>query len=82
MRVMRNAYIDGVLVGPHLAAAAAELEERDESERQLEGQDHLHTHARAGRELINYYTVKLIINHSRKNPLRALITMMCASTRE
>lgn len=43
------AYIDGVLVGPHLAAAAAELEERDESERQLEGQDHLHTHARTSR---------------------------------
>jgi len=38
-----SAYIDGVLVGSHLAAAAAELEERDEGERQLKGQDHLHT---------------------------------------
>lgn len=39
----------------------------------------IRTHARAGRELINYYlyyyyTAKLITNHSRKNPLRALIT--------
>ena len=38
-----SAYIDGVLVGSHLAAAAAELEEWDEGERQLKGQDHLHT---------------------------------------
>ena len=38
-----GAYIDGVLVGSHLAAAAAELEKWDEGERQLKGQDHLHT---------------------------------------
>lgn len=43
-----SAYINGVLVGPHLAPAAAELEEWDEGERQLKGQDHLHIFACTG----------------------------------
>lgn len=34
-------YVDGVLVGPHLASAAAELEKWNEGKRQLKGQYHL-----------------------------------------
>jgi len=39
--VVVSAYVDGVLVGPHLAAAAAELEKWDQGKWQLKGQYHL-----------------------------------------
>jgi hypothetical protein len=54
-----RSYIDRVLVGPHLALTAAELEKRDESKRQLEGQYHLHAHNTYGLGTINHiYVIK------------------------
>lgn len=39
--MMRCTDVDGVLVRSHLGTAAAELEQRDEGEGELEREDHL-----------------------------------------